>query len=288
MTIIVNGTTTIQAAYVNGTRMTQVYANGTLVLADANPNEIVNSVWSNRSGYIRQNRESSIGVFQWYGDTVNSNGPFGRYTSSRSTPAEFSNSSQPQLSNKCTVVVWGNSLAGVSSLASAPTGNTTAYGPSFGAEGEVIALYYINADPRTVTSVTLNWSRDGGNIGAWPGLFLLPGQWTVNSTYVNWRNPSISVPTAGVVICQGGSNYDRTVFGSAYGTNLNVVQQAGNWYNGYWCGIYFNTGGAATTLVTPNGEAPYPYTSTYPYGNYDNKGLYYWSNRLTILTKVVV
>lgn len=285
MTIIVNGTTTIQAAYVNDVKMTSVYADNVLVFRDANANDVVNSVWNNRSGYIRQNRESSINLFQWYGDTVNSNGPFGRYTSSRSTPANFSNSALPQLSNTATVVVWGNSLAGVSSLSSSPTANTTAYGPSFGAEGQVIALYYVNADPRTITSVTLNWSRDGGNIGAWPGLFILPGQWSVSNTYVNWRNPSISVPTGGIAICQGGSNFDRTVFGTAYGTGFNVVQQAGNWYNGYWCGIYFNVSGAAATLITPNGPCDYPWVATYPYGFYDQKGTYYWNNRLTILTK---
>lgn len=287
MTIIVNGTT-LQAAYVNGVKMDTVYADNVLVFRDAPAADITAGVYANRSGYIRQGTESNIYQFFWYGDYVGTPGPFGRYTYARSTVANFSNASLPALSTRATVVVYGSSINGISSLTSVPAGATAAYGPSGTTGGIYIALYHVDMDPRDITQVTLNWYGVNTNLGNWTGLFVLPGYWGVASTVSNMRGvPSVSVPGGQIAIAQGGEGfYNSSVFGSAYGISTNV-QIAAAWYNQYWTGIYFNTLSTAQTLYTPTGPSYYPTKATYPFGyGTDSDGYYYYDNRLTILYKL--
>lgn len=283
MTIIVNGTT-IQAVYVNGVQFRTVYADNALVFRDADASDIINSVWSNRYAYVRQPGESNINLFQWYGDTIGPNGPFGRYTYSRSTLATFSNAGQPSLSSKSTVVVWGSSITGMSSLSSSPSPTAT-YGPSFSNGGQAIALYNINLDARDITSVTLNWSGNNANFGNWTGLFILPGVWSVAADRVNWFGTSIPVPANAVVIANGGGAGDICRFGNAYGLG-GLISQASNWYNNYWVGLYFNLLNTASTLYTPNRfYIPITEGDDFPFAqNMDGNAAVY-PNRLTTLVK---
>lgn len=201
--------------------------------------------------WVQDNRGS---VFNWVhggsGDSRYVNNPYNRYVTSQTATFSYSLSGASlPASNWTTIVLTATAkVTGISSY-SVNSGaiSVSSASETYNSGGMRQVRLLVNANFKDISSVTFNWTCDGGNSGSWASCLILPGKW--ESFTAADPGTSISIPTNSIHIGSmnnGGLDGSVTLIGGA------PTGGARMWFDAWWYnnGALFMTTNASSSSVT--------------------------------------
>jgi hypothetical protein len=124
-------------------------------------------------------------------------------------------------------------------------------------------VLYVNANFKSITSVFVSWTRDGGNVGSWAAAAVIPGRWDTRSVQTSIQSSiSKSVASNAFMLGSVASDFDWFTFHTGGAPSGTARQQwEARWYNN--CGFHFftNPTGSSQSLQL-NGTPTAPINTT--------------------------
>lgn len=205
-------------------------------------------------------------------DTQNVTSPYERFVSSSTATFNYSLASASLTNSTWTTIIitvsaqnpnitsWsvnGGGLTPASNVQTYLAGN----GNTFYNSQQVVL--YVNANFKTVTSVTVSWTRGGGNVGSWASAAVIPGRWTGRSVQTSIQSTiSKSIASNTFMIGSVASDFDWfTAHTGNAPTGTARQRWEARWYNN--CGFHFftNPTGSSQSLSL-NGTSTAPINTT--------------------------
>ena len=197
------------------------------------------------------------------------NNPISRYNGSWTTNYSFSGNSTNSraYSKKSTVLQWVIGAQSAITGGSAQDGNYNLH-QSYNWREQNFRVGWNDNLHRTTTSGYVSYSRLGNNSGAWDGMYVLPGLWTVNTwiqqpvlttTYAGSFDFSVVIPAGQILFFTAySSGYDGNMAG-VHTVNLplgvGATRSCGFWYNCAAHQVYYNGTGSSQTITWQNAWA---------------------------------